>query len=512
MYYQLNLEHVPENHIAEAVEAIPNTITELDLSHNNLHQCRSTSLANALAVMPCNVTRINLSNNHLGTKSYQELAIIFDAIPTSITHVNLSDNQLGYGSGKALSKAIAKLPSSIISINLSGNSFGDISFTQPFWVFSKLPSNITSLNLSSNFLGNHKEITSTTFEALPKSIQTLDLRNNMLGHKTCKALAAIFAELPSSITCINLSDNGLIFKSLSELATIFSALPKQVHTLELDDAIIDTKTTDEQAHFLVNLPSNITTLQLQNRRIHPETYLLDLIFPTESRNHYHEEICIENPITPHIHIDEKQLVMLIDYYQKRPLPIHDLVCALLLDGRIANTFHEHSKNIQQYPINRILLAIDFYRKAACDPELKIKVEHILWFMRTCLGQDSAAIHQKLKPFKLSPDIDVYRFYQQDKREHILELEHHSDKPIDIRSIGLDKHLIYNKLVLTSLFANSAMMELNSAVHSCLRTIYSLISSINDHHSRLAMGIGLFILLAYSLPLTVNEPQLKQVLP
>ncbi len=107
---------------------------------------------------------------------------------------------------------------------------------------------------------------------------------------------------------------------------------------------------------------------------------------------------------------------------------------LSYNGMEQKNISEREVIFKALPMHITTLRFEFYRKAACDRDLKPQVEDILWFMRTCRSQHFPVILETLEPFKLSPMLTTYRFFQQDLREKVLGLADQSDTPIDLSQI------------------------------------------------------------------------------
>jgi len=114
-------------------------VTSLSLCNINLGDKTGEELAQALAAIPATVTRLDLSWNKLGEKTGAELALAFAAIPTTVTSLNLSGNGLDNKTGAELAQAFAAIPPSVTSLDLSGN---DLSMDN---IWQLLPETISTI-------------------------------------------------------------------------------------------------------------------------------------------------------------------------------------------------------------------------------------------------------------------------------------------------------------------------------------------------------------------------------
>lgn len=252
----------------------------------------------------------------------------------------------------------------------------------------------------------------------------------------------------------------------AELAIAFAGIPAGVTTLGFNKSDLHDKNGVIRTGFLFALPNAITNIIVDRKSFHPAEYLLNQILPIEQRGRFyddfHDEALIDNPIKPKFDIDEKMLVNLIHYFQNHPSPIGYLACALLLDFRILNLIDKRLENNQHHFENRVVGAIDFYRRAACDAALKPKIEHILWGYRTIYPE--SLIANKLTPFKLSPNCETYFSFEQDTREGLLDITDDSEKPVNVLHILRENssliepiYSFWLKLKIVSAISASIMM-------------------------------------------------------
>ena len=189
--------------LAEAIKH-NSKITKLNLSWNNLGTGDCAALAEAIK-HNSTITQLNLAENELGTGDCTALA---EAIKhnSTITQLDLSHNQLGIGNCTALAEAM-KHNSTITQLDLSRNGLGTMDCTALAEAI-KHDSKITQLNLSRNYLGSGD--CTALAEAIKhnSTITQLNLRHNKLGTGDCTALAESIKH-NSTITQLNLSRNYL---------------------------------------------------------------------------------------------------------------------------------------------------------------------------------------------------------------------------------------------------------------------------------------------------------------
>ena len=298
--------------------------------------------------------------------------------------------------------------------------------------FAAIPNSVTTLDLSLNNLDKKTGAElAQAFRAIPNSVTTLDLSGNNLRNKTGAELAQAFEAIPDSVTTLDLSLNNLGNKTGEELTQAFSAIPASVTTIAFSGNDVQNK---NMTHLLLSLPSSITTITIDGQSYHPTDYLIQKILPLDKQQAY-----FNNPFEPienDFQMDEPTLINLINLFQTNPTSQGYLLSALLLDGSIENLVDEAEINDPQgYEITRALLAIDFYRKAACDEALKPSIEYLLWHKRALReNDDTDLIRNKLNEYQLSPKQRLSNFEEfvnntpLTENNTLLDIADHSNMP------------------------------------------------------------------------------------
>lgn len=246
-------------------------------------------------------------------------------------------------------------------------------------------------------------------------------------------LSEAFTDIPQGATTFDLSDNSVVTELFQyipetvndELAEVFAGIPQTVSTLNFGNNF-----SDISIKIILALPKHITLIIINSEFYKPEEYLLRQLFPLSSHENYHDET---STIKHDFDIDERMLIKIVTYLQKHPSPMGYLVCGLLLQGKIVNSCNENLVNLRGHLDNRVMAAISFYRKAACDQTLKPKIEYMLWHLRTVEHENESTQHV-LKPFKLSPGMNVSTYAAFRAEEGHQDFEDHSLLPINIDRI------------------------------------------------------------------------------
>ncbi|NDH09661.1 MAG: hypothetical protein EBY16_08660, partial [Gammaproteobacteria bacterium] len=224
----------------------------------------------------------------------------------------------------------------------------------------------------------------TAFAELSASVRFLDLGSNHLNDKTGPELAAAFRALPRTITSLNLEWNDLAYKTAEELTTAFAAFIPNVKTLKLGQSDLVKRTGAINIDFLSALPTSITTLIVDEQSLHPLNYLLGFVFPEvmailASKDEGSFIAAAEHPIQASCEIDDILLKKMLAFFEKHQSPKGYLICGLLLEGLIENTADEDPN--PEFYRRRAYQAIEFYRKAGSNAELRPIAKHLLWHMR-----------------------------------------------------------------------------------------------------------------------------------
>ena len=179
-------------------------LTNLELSGNNLGPAGAESLATALKTNTA-LTNLNLFCNNLGPAGAESLATALKT-NTTLTNLNMSVNNLGPGGAESLA-TVLKTNTTLTNLDLSGNNLGPADAESLATALQKNKT-LTNLNLSVNNLGP------AGAESLAKALKTnttltnLGLMRNNLGSAGAESLATAL-ETNTSLTHLGLADNSL---------------------------------------------------------------------------------------------------------------------------------------------------------------------------------------------------------------------------------------------------------------------------------------------------------------
>jgi Leucine-rich repeat (LRR) protein len=282
--------------IEEAFASIPDGVTTLDLSGNNLYLMSEAQLRGLKDVIPENVTTLNLSRNYLCLMSEAQLRVLKDVIPESVTTLNLSGNNLylmseeqlrvlkglipknvttldlsGNGfcqMGEVLRPLKDTIPENVTTLNLSGNNLSQMSEAQLRSLKDVIPENVTTLDLSEIYLYSMREVQLRALkDAIPENVTTLNLSKNHLYRMSEAQLRALKDVIPENVTTLNLSGNGFCRMSEVQLRVLKDAIPENVTTLDLSKNHLFKMLVSQLRSLKDAIPENVTTLDLSGNNL-----------------------------------------------------------------------------------------------------------------------------------------------------------------------------------------------------------------------------------------------------
>lgn len=216
----LNLMRACESDFAHLAGGLSHlkTLTYLNLSDNLLTALDARLLKNEISQLS-HLRELNLSLNEIGPEGMQELV---EALPLSLTALDLSQCSLGDQGIIALSGHLNQFQS-LTYLNLEGNQFHSEGMESLAIPLGELTS-LVELNLSYNLLSEARgmEPLANALSHL-HSLKHLELKRNNMGHEGALRLAAPLSQL-SSLIYLDISYNHLGFQGVEVLCEAFSGL------------------------------------------------------------------------------------------------------------------------------------------------------------------------------------------------------------------------------------------------------------------------------------------------
>ncbi|XP_076152194.1 NACHT, LRR and PYD domains-containing protein 12-like isoform X2 [Alosa pseudoharengus] len=246
--------------IVAAVLQSPNSLTELDLSHNDLGDSGVQLLSKGLSSPNFKLQTLRFADCKLTDKSCEIVASVLQS-PNSLLQLDLSDNDLGDYGVQLLSKGLSSFNCKIHTLRLAECKLSEKSCGIVAAVLQS-PNSLTELDLSHNDLGDSgvqllsKGLSSPNFK-----LQTLRFADCKLTDKSCEIVASVL-QSPNSLLQLDLSDNDLGDYGVQLLSKGLSSFNCKIHTLRLFDCLISEKGCGFLASALSSNPFHLKLLDL----------------------------------------------------------------------------------------------------------------------------------------------------------------------------------------------------------------------------------------------------------
>ncbi|XP_042559743.1 NACHT, LRR and PYD domains-containing protein 3-like [Clupea harengus] len=238
----------------------PNSLTELDLSNNDLGDSGVQLLSNGLSSPHCKLQTLRLAECKLTDKSCGFVATVLQS-PNSLTELDLSNNDLGDSGVQLISNGLAsphcKLQAlRLAECKLTDKSCGFVATVQ------QSPNSLTELDLSNNDLGDSGvQLISNGLASPHCKLQALRLVECKLTDKSCGIVATVL-QSPNSLTELDLSNNDLEDSGVQLLSNGLASPHCKLQALRLSDCLISEKACISLAPALSSNPSHLKELDL----------------------------------------------------------------------------------------------------------------------------------------------------------------------------------------------------------------------------------------------------------
>ena len=178
-------------------KGIPQRITAINLSNNELNIYPASELVQAFSSLHSNISTMDLSRNVLPRKE-SDLATFFGKLPANLTSLCLNTCLKKRDANQELHVAFKEIPRSVTKLKLKENRLNDLRDNLVL-AFKNLPPNLTSLDLGCNSLGEcNSDQIAQAFGTLSLNMTSLDLCYNKLGSLSPKDLVKVLAECPKN--------------------------------------------------------------------------------------------------------------------------------------------------------------------------------------------------------------------------------------------------------------------------------------------------------------------------
>ncbi|XP_076125548.1 NACHT, LRR and PYD domains-containing protein 12-like isoform X2 [Alosa pseudoharengus] len=217
----------------------PNSLQQLDLSDNYLGDSGVQLLSKGLSSSNCKIHTLRLTDCKLSERSCGIVASVLQS-PNSLIELDLSHNVLRDSGVYLLSKGLSSSHCKLQTLRLADckltDKLGEI-------VASVLqsPNSLLQLNFSNNDPGDSGvQLLSKGLSSSNSILQILRLADCKLTYKSCEMVASVL-QSPNSLQELDLSDNDLGDSGAQLLSKGLSSSYCKIHTLMLSDCLISEK-------------------------------------------------------------------------------------------------------------------------------------------------------------------------------------------------------------------------------------------------------------------------------
>ncbi|XP_041959983.1 NACHT, LRR and PYD domains-containing protein 12-like isoform X2 [Alosa sapidissima] len=246
--------------VASALQS-PNSVIELDLSKNDLGDSGVQLLSKGLSSPYCKLQTLRLAECKLSEKSCEIVATVLQS-PNSLIDLDLSHNDLGDSGVQLLSKGLSSPHCKLQTLRLSccqilGDGYVCLALTVML-----NPSCVKELDVSKNYPGESaQKLLSATLEDPHHKVEAFRLADCKLTDTSCEIVAS-FLQSPNFLQQLDLSDNDLGDSGAQLLSKGLSSSYCKIHTLRLSDCLISEKGYGFLASALTSNPSHLKELDL----------------------------------------------------------------------------------------------------------------------------------------------------------------------------------------------------------------------------------------------------------
>ncbi|XP_076152108.1 NACHT, LRR and PYD domains-containing protein 12-like [Alosa pseudoharengus] len=217
----------------------PNSLIELDLSHNDLEDSGVQLLSKGLSSPHCKLQTLRFADCKLTEKSCEIVATVLQS-SNSLIELDLSRNDLGNSGVQLLAKGLSSPHCNLKTLRLDDCELIDKSCEIVASVLQS-PNSLLQLNFSNNDLGDSGvQLLSKGLSSSNNILQILRLAYCKLTDKSCEIVASVL-QSANSLQLLDLSENDLGDSGVQLLSKGLSSSNCKIHTLRLSDCLISEK-------------------------------------------------------------------------------------------------------------------------------------------------------------------------------------------------------------------------------------------------------------------------------
>ncbi|XP_061582465.1 NACHT, LRR and PYD domains-containing protein 12-like [Cololabis saira] len=259
--------HFP-GHICTVLSSVlssqSSSVTELDLSNNDLQDSGVEQLCPGLKSPHCKLESLRLSDCQLSWNICPVLSSVLSSQSSSLTELDLSNNHLWDSGLKNLCPGLESPHCKLESLRLSGCLISEEGSSSLVSALTSNPSHLRELDLSYNHPGESAGKLQSRVKDPRWRLDTLRLSDCNLSGNICALLSSVLSSQSSSLTELDLSNNDLQDSGLKKLCPGLESPHCKLEFLRLSGCNLSEDICPVLSSVLSSQSSSLTELDLSN--------------------------------------------------------------------------------------------------------------------------------------------------------------------------------------------------------------------------------------------------------